>query len=94
MVGTTVGMSEIVYEVTVMRIVVQNELEEAIRKRRARECFPIVNRGKLWYNRLSNEQVEELDKWYTSWLDAPETHIIPAEPEWLKDKLSMEEELW
>ena len=90
----TVGMAEIVYEVTVMRIVVQNELEEAIRKRRARECFPIINRGKLWYNRLSSEQVEELDKWYGSWLDAPETHIIPAEPEWLKDKLSMEEELW
>lgn len=89
-----VGTAEIVYEVTVMRIVVQNELEEAIRKRRARECFPIVNRGKLWYNRLSSEQVEELDKWYSAWLDAPETHTIPTEPEWLKNKLLMEEELW
>lgn len=77
-----------------MKTLIKNELKEAIRKRRARECFPIVNRGKLWYNRLSSEQVEELDKWYSAWLDAPETHTIPTEPEWLKNKLSMEEELW
>ena len=55
-----------------------------IRDRRAKECFPVINRGKLWYETLTEEQIAELDKWYNEWLNATETLIIPKKPEWLK----------
>lgn len=55
-----------------------------IRDRRAKYCFPIINRGKLWYDKLTDEQLTELDKWYNEWLDATETLIIPKKPDWLK----------
>ena len=64
-----------------------------IRSRRERECFPIVNRGKLWYNLLTPEQYGELNKWYKDWLDAPETKIIPLKPKWLDEKLNLNEEI-
>ena len=44
----------------------------------------MVNRGKLWYDSLSNEQSIELQNWYQNWLDAPETMIIPTMPAWIK----------
>ena len=47
-------------------------------------CFPIINRGQLWYNNLTNEQKEELAKWYNDWLNVTETLIEPKTPEWLK----------
>lgn len=55
-----------------------------IRARRVTECFPIVNRGALWYDKLTEEQKEELSSWYEAWLDAPATSIIPDMPTWLK----------
>ena len=64
-----------------------------IRSRRERECFPIVNRGKLWYNLLTSDQYGELNKWYKDWLDAPETKIIPLKPKWLDEKLNLNEEI-
>lgn len=57
---------------------------EYIRDRRAKECFPIINRGKLWYDTLTDEQVNELTAWYEAWLNATETLVIPNKPEWLK----------
>lgn len=54
-----------------------------IRDRRAKECFPIINRGKLWYDKLTPEQFNELSIWYQAWLDATETSKIPEKPEWL-----------
>lgn len=48
------------------------------------ECFSIVNRGKLWYNKLTDFQLEELDKWYQDWLNVTDTLIKPKKPEWLK----------
>lgn len=51
---------------------------------RARECFPIINRGTLWYERLTAEQKEELNIWYQAWLDITETKLVPIAPEWLK----------
>lgn len=54
------------------------------RKRRNRECFPIINRGNAWYNSLTDVQKDELQTWYQQWLDAPETLIIPERPTWLK----------
>jgi len=55
-----------------------------IRARRADECFSLINRGSLWYDRLTPEQTAELDEWYQSWLDAPATGIIPEPLEWIK----------
>lgn len=57
--------------------------KESIRVRRERDCFPIVNRGMLWYKHLTESQVSELETWYRLWLDAPQTGSIPDMPEWL-----------
>ena len=71
----------------------KNELS-TLRKLRAKECFPIVNRGKLWYNCLTSEQYSELNDWYFAWLNVTETKIIPTKPSWLEEKLSKEEITW
>ena len=57
--------------------------EEKIRWQRDMECFPIINRGKLWYDKLTEEQLAELNVWYEAWLDAPQTLVIPTKPTWL-----------
>lgn len=54
-----------------------------LRSNREQECFSIINRGKLWYDTLTNEQLEELNKWYKEWLDVTETLVVPNKPEWL-----------
>lgn len=53
--------------------------------RRLREltCFPIINRGQLWYDTLSAEQLTELNAWYQAWLDGTDTQTIPDKPAWL-----------
>lgn len=56
---------------------------EQLRRRREKECFPIVNRGGLWYEKLTAEQRAELSAWYESWLNAPQTLSAPAAPDWL-----------
>jgi len=68
-----------------------NKHPDTTRDRRRLECFPIVNRGKLWYNLLTTEQIAELNTWYLTWLDAPDTGIIPTAPAWLDNKLETEE---
>lgn len=61
-----------------------NELKmNEIRVLRDEICFPIINRGELWYNTLADWQIEELNNWYRAWLDAPETKVIPEKPTWL-----------
>lgn len=57
--------------------------KDAYRKRREVECFPIINRGRLWYDTLSEEQLSELKTWYQAWLDGTNTQTIPEKPEWL-----------
>lgn len=61
---------------------------------REKECFPIVNRGKLWYDTLSIEQKIELKKWYFDWLDVTETKNIPVRPAWLNKKIEKEEVIY
>lgn len=56
----------------------------SIRPNREVECFKVINRGKLWYDTLTSEQLEELNEWYQAWLDAPKTEVIPKKPEWIK----------
>lgn len=58
--------------------------KEQLRKQREVECFNYVNRGSLWYVKLSEKQVEELEKWYEAWLNVTETLEAPTKPEWLK----------
>lgn len=58
--------------------------KNSLRLRREEECFSIINRGKLWYNNLTEEQIAELDVWYNKWLMAPQTLEVPDKPEWLK----------
>ena len=60
-----------------------------LRMMREAECFAIVNRGKLWYDRLSEGQYKELDEWYQAWLNVTEkkrgakSFTIPTRPKWL-----------
>nr|DAH76580.1 MAG TPA: hypothetical protein [Caudoviricetes sp.] len=64
----------------------QEELKaDVLRKRREKECFPIINRGALWYEKLTEEQKTELSAWYEAWLDAPETGTAPTAPVWLNE---------
>lgn len=61
-----------------------SSLRYTLRQRRNRECFPIINRGQPWYDRLTAEQKAELSEWYNAWLDVTETLVVPSEPEWLE----------
>lgn len=72
----------------------ENETLQILRSKRKDECFPIINRGVLWYNTLTTEQQQELDIWYKAWLNVPQIYqetkpnnietIIPTKPSWLK----------
>ena len=60
-----------------------NKEIEALRAQRAEECFAIINRGKLWYDRLTATQLAELSEWYIAWLDVTDTLTVPSIPEWI-----------
>lgn len=59
------------------------DIIENLREIRKTECFSIVNRGLIWYNTLTNEQINELDLWYKAWLDVTKTEVVPTKPNWL-----------
>ena len=66
----------------------QQELENErelhdLRSQREKVCYPIINRGALWYQMLSDEQKDELNVWYQAWLDVTTTKVIPEAPKWL-----------
>ena len=48
-----------------------------------RSASPVINRGRLWYDALTGEQLSELKTWYRAWLDGTNTQTIPEKPEWL-----------
>jgi hypothetical protein len=77
-----------------MKILTEPEEFHALRTLRELECFPIINRGKLWYNCLTDEQLAELNDWYFAWLNVTETKKIPKQPKWLNNKLEREDKLW
>ena len=68
-------------------------LIDTIRKQRERVCFTVINRGKLWYDLLTIEQLDELRSWYHAWLDAPVTLEVPVTPNWVNKTLPYEEEI-
>lgn len=57
--------------------------QNAIRARRERECYPVINRGQLWYEGIGLARLAELRQWYKAWRDAPATLIVPDRPAWL-----------
>ena len=61
----------------------EHEIIEHLRTERERICFPVINRGQAWYNRLTTRQHMELDDWYKKWLDVTKTKIAPEPPVWL-----------
>lgn len=58
-------------------------IADELRFKREKACFPIINRGELWHNRLTADQKKELDAWYQAWLDVTNTKVLPATPTWL-----------
>lgn len=67
----------------VSRVQTAEQRKNEIRCNREQKCFPIINRGKLWYNKLSNAQLQELDSWYEAWLVAPDTMVEPDDLSWV-----------
>ncbi len=63
---------------------------EQLRERRKTECFSVINRGKLWYDALSLNQLSELEAWYHAWLNVTETREIPSAPLWINNKIITE----
>ena len=63
-------------------LVIERKKDE-LRIQRQRECFSIINRGQLWYNSLTEEQLNELDIWYKEWLNVTDAFIIPTTRSWL-----------
>ena len=60
------------------------EIKEDYRLRREKECFSVINRGQLWYEGITIQQMVELRQWYKAWLNVTETMVIPEKPEWLE----------
>lgn len=58
-------------------------VKQDLRAQRETECFPYINRGKLWYDSLTELQRSELSEWYSAWLNVTETFVVPQKPEWL-----------
>ncbi len=62
-----------------------------LRELRETECFSVINRGALWYAKLTPEQHQELNTWYNAWLDVTDKYqdgidietLIPKKPIWL-----------
>ena len=59
------------------------EILQQLRDKREEVCFPVINRGLLWYESLTAEQRKELKQWYKAWLDVTETKQEPQLPLWL-----------
>lgn len=73
-------------EYTTAKLKYENEkLLEELRYKRETECFPIINRGQLWRDSLTEEQRAELKEWYTAWLNVTETLKVPSKPKWLSN---------
>lgn len=55
-----------------------------LRNCRKEKCFSVINRGKIWYDTLSDTQLQELKVWYLAWLNVTTTLVEPTMPTWLK----------
>ena len=72
------------FQIQELPIPTKEEFLSELRIRRDFECFSIVNRGQVWYDKLTQEEKYQLSIWYQSWLDVTITNVIPNKPSWLK----------
>ena len=63
--------------------IISESTKAKIRARREVECFAICDRG-AWFASLSEARKKIVLKWRAAWLDATETGICPAKPEFIK----------
>ena len=70
-------------DIQVYKPYTEEEYIHNLRAKREAECFPIINRGQLWYDTLTEEQMAELKDWYIAWLNVTDTLVIPNKPNWL-----------
>lgn len=68
----------------VPHIQTEEQIKANIRANREEKCFPIINRGQLWYDTLTEAQHNELAVWYRAWLDATDTMVEPDDLDWIK----------
>lgn len=68
------------------------QLKEDICARREVECFPVINRGLPWYAQLTPERYAEVMAWYSAWLEAPDTLVVPDRPGWLDEPVQVSQE--
>ena len=59
------------------------EILQDLRDKREEICFSVINRGQLWYDRLTDKQRQELKKWYEEWLYVTHSMKPPDIPRWL-----------
>lgn len=62
----------------------EEEIKNDLRRLRNSECFPIINRGQLWYDTLTEPQKIDLKDWYNAWLNVTITKSVPSKPYWIK----------
>lgn len=70
-------------DIQVYKLYTEEEYINNLRAKRETECFPIINRGQLWYDALSEQQIVELKEWYIAWLNVTDTLVIPNKPNWI-----------
>ena len=75
---------QLVYDSDAYEAYVTEETKEEYRRHREKECFSVINRGQLWYEGITIQQMVELRQWYKAWLKVTETMVIPEKPEWLE----------
>ena len=61
----------------------EEDVLQELRMLREEECFSVINRGALWYEKLSAEEFLQLREWYQKWLDVTTSKVIPDKPAWL-----------
>lgn len=71
------------YQIQEIPLPTEEEKKQELRELRELECFSVINRGILWYEELTQEQLAELKIWYKKWLDVTKTKTIPNRPKWL-----------
>ena len=74
---------KLVYDKDRDTIIQEENTKNDLRDLRNKECFSVINRGKLWYDSLTPYQISELNEWYNAWLRVTETLKVPEKPEFL-----------
>ena len=74
---------ELVFDENKEKDIELEKLKDELRVRREKECFAVVDRGRFWYDNLTEEQKTELKQWYDAWLSVTTTLIVPDKPNWL-----------